>query len=40
MEIPRPGAKSELKLWAYTIAIATWDPIHICDLQPLAKPDP
>ena len=33
MEIPRLGVKLELKLLAYTTAIATQDPSHICDLH-------
>ena len=32
MELPRLGVKSELQLLAYTTAIATPDPSHICDL--------
>ena len=31
MEILRPGV--ELQLPAYTTAIATWDPSHVCDLH-------
>ena len=30
MEVPRLGAELELQLPAYTTAIATWDPNHIC----------
>ena len=33
MEVPRLGVKSELQLPAYTMAIATKDPSHICDLH-------
>ena len=33
MEVPRLGFKSELQLPAYTIATATPDPSHICDLH-------
>ena len=33
MEFPRLGVKLELQLPAYTTAIATWDPSHICDLH-------
>ena len=32
MEVPRPGVKSELQVLAYTIATATPDLRHICDL--------
>ena len=32
MEIPGLEVKSELQLQAYTIAMATLDPSHICDL--------
>ena len=31
MEVPRLGVESELRLPAYTTAIATWDPSGICD---------
>ena len=33
MEVPRLGVKSELQLLAYTIATATEDPSHICNLH-------
>jgi len=33
MEVPRLEAESELQLLAYTTAIATQDPIHICNLH-------
>ena len=33
MEIPRLGVELELQQPAYTIAIAMWDPSHICDLH-------
>ena len=32
MDVPRLGVKSELELPVYTIATATPDPCHICDL--------
>ena len=32
MEVPRLGIKSELQPPAYTTAIATQDPSHVCDL--------
>ena len=34
MEVPQPGVESEpwLQLPAYSAAMATWDPSHICDL--------
>ena len=32
MEVPRPGAKLELQLLAYTTATAMQDLSHICDL--------
>ena len=32
MEVPWLGVKSELQLQAYTTAIATLDPSHICNL--------
>ena len=32
MEVPRPGAESELQLLASTMAMATLDPGHLCDL--------
>ena len=31
--VPRSGVKSELQLPAYTTAIATPDPSHVCDLH-------
>ena len=31
MEVPRPGAESELQLPAHTTATAAQDPIHVCD---------
>ena len=44
MEVPRLGIKSELQLPAYTIATATPDLSHICDLhhssQQCKIPDP
>ena len=33
MEVSRLGVSSELQLLAYTTAIATWDPSHVCDLH-------
>ena len=33
MEVPRLGVELELQLLAYTIATATQDPSHICDLH-------
>ena len=33
MEVPRLGAELELPLLAYTIATATWDLSHICNLH-------
>ena len=33
MEVPKPGVKSELQLWAYTTATAMWDPSHLCNLH-------
>ena len=33
MEVTRPVVKYELQLLAYTTAIATLDPSHICDLH-------
>ena len=33
MEVPRLGIESELQLLAYTTAIATRDPSHVCNLQ-------
>ena len=33
MEVPGPAVKLELQLPAYTIATATWDPSHVCDLH-------
>ena len=33
MEVPWLGVKSELHLLAYTTAIATQDPSHVCDLH-------
>ena len=33
MEVPRLGVESELQLPAYTTAIATQDPSHLCDLH-------
>ena len=33
MEFPRPGVESELHLLAYTIATATLDLSHVCDLH-------
>ena len=33
MELPRLGVQSELQLPAYTTAMATPDPSHICDLH-------
>ena len=33
MEVPRPGAESELQLPAYTTATAMPDPGHICNLH-------
>ena len=32
MEVPRLRVESEIQLLAYTIATATWDLRHICDL--------
>ena len=32
MEVPRPGAESELQLSAYATATAMQDLSHICDL--------
>ena len=32
MEFPRLGVEIELQLPAYTTAIATQDPSHVCDL--------
>ena len=31
MEVPRPGAESELQLPAYATATATQDPSHVCN---------
>ena len=31
MEVPRLGVKQEPQLLAYAIAIAMWDPSHICN---------
>jgi len=33
MEVPRLGVESELQLPAYTTAMATPDPSHICELH-------
>ena len=33
LEVPRLGIETELQLPAYTKAIATWDPSHVCDLH-------
>ena len=33
MEVPRLEVKSELQLWAYTTATATWDLSLICNLH-------
>ena len=33
MEVPRLGIESELQPLAYTIATATRDPSHVCDLH-------
>ena len=33
MEVSRLGVKPELQLQAYTAAIASLDPSHICDLR-------
>ena len=33
MEVPGLGVESELQLPAYTTAMATLDPSHICDLR-------
>ena len=33
MEVPRLEVKTELQLLAYTIATATRDPSHVCDLH-------
>ena len=33
MEVPRPGVKSELQSWVYTIATTMWDLSHISDLH-------
>ena len=33
MEVPRLGVELELQLLAYTTAIATQDPRHVCDLH-------
>ena len=32
-EVPRLGVEPEQQLPAYTTAIATWDPSHICNLH-------
>ena len=32
MEAPKLGVELELQLLACTIATATWDPSHVCDL--------
>ena len=44
MEVPRLGVESELQLPAYTTAITTQDPSHICNLhhssQQYQIPDP
>ena len=37
-EVPRLGVKLELQLLAYTTAIATLDPSHICDLYHSSRP--
>ena len=33
MEVPRLGVKSKLQLLVYSIATATRDPSHVCDLH-------
>ena len=33
LEVPRPGVESELQLPAYTTAMATPDPSHVCNLH-------
>ena len=33
MEVPRPGAESELQLLAYATATAPSDPSHVCSLR-------
>ena len=33
MEVPGLGVESELQLLAYTIAMATTNPSHICNLH-------
>ena len=33
MEVPRLGVELKLQLPAYTTAIATRDPSHVCDLH-------
>ena len=33
LEVPRLGVKSELQLWVYTIATATWDLNCFCELH-------
>ena len=33
MEVPRLGVKLELQLLAYTTAMVTQDPSHVCDLH-------
>ena len=39
MEVPRLGVQSELSVaTAYTIATATWDPSHICNLHHSSRP--
>ena len=42
MEVLRVGVQWELQLLAYTMAIATQDPSHVCDLHHIstATPDP
>ena len=42
MEVLRLGVESELKLLAYRIATATWDPSLVYDPTPqlTAMPDP
>ena len=37
MQVPRLEVKLELYLLAYTIAIATLDPSHVCDLHHSSK---
>ena len=38
--VPRLGVRSELQLLAYTIATASPDPSHVCNLQLTAILDP